>query len=248
MAIRKRLKRENSMQRILSYMRRAIDDYNMIEDEDRIAVGVSGGKDSLTMLMGLANLRRFYPKKFHLEAITLDMGFEGMDFSPIAELCKEIDVNYTVVKTDIKAVVFDIRKETNPCALCAKMRKGALNEKALELGCKKVALGHHNEDVIETFFLSLFYEGRINCFSPVTYLDRKGVTLIRPLIYTPEKMVKSFVKNNDIPIVKNPCIADGNTKREKMKEFVAQSHREDKGFKERVFGAITRGLDDWKLE
>lgn len=236
------------MQRILSYMRRAIDDYSMIEDGERIAVGVSGGKDSVTMLMGLAALRRFYPKKFELEAITLDMGFEGTDFTPIAELCESIGVNYTVVKTDIKSVVFDIRKETNPCALCAKMRKGALNEKALEMGCKKVALGHHNEDVIETFFLSLFYEGRMNCFSPVTYLDRKGVTLIRPLVYAPEKLVKSFAKNNEIPIVKNPCPADGNTKRQKMKEFVAQQHAEDKGFKERVFGAIVRGLDGWKLE
>lgn len=236
------------MQKILSYMRRAIDDYSMIEDGDRIAVGVSGGKDSLTMLMGLAALRRFYPKKFELEAITLDMGFGEMDFSPIAELCREIDVNYTVVKTDIKAVVFDIRKETNPCALCAKMRKGALNEKALELGCRKVALGHHNEDVIETFFLSLFYEGRLNCFSPVTYLDRKGVTLIRPLIYTPEKAVKAFVRANNVPIVKNSCPADGNTKRQKMKEFVAEAHRADKGFKERVFGAVTRGLDGWRKE
>lgn len=236
------------MQRILSYMRRAIDDYSMIEDGERIAVGVSGGKDSVTMLMGLAALRRFYPKKFELEAITLDMGFDGTDFSPISDLCKSIDVNYTVVKTDIKSVVFDIRKESNPCALCAKMRKGALNEKALEMGCKKVALGHHNEDVIETFFLSLFYEGRLNCFSPVTYLDRKGVTLIRPLVYTPEKIVKSFAKNNEIPIVKNPCPADGNTKREKMKDFVAQQHSEDKGFKERVFGAVVRGIDGWKRE
>lgn len=236
------------MQRILSYMRRAVDDYGMIQDGEKIAVGVSGGKDSVTMLMALAALRRFYPNKFELEAITLDMGFDGADFSPIADLCKQLGVNYTLVKTDIKAVVFDIRKETNPCALCAKMRKGALNEKALELGCKKVALGHHNEDVIETFFLSLFYEGRLNCFSPVTYLDRKGVTLVRPLVYTPEKLIKSFANANNVPIVKNPCPADGNTKREKMKEFVLQQHAEDKGFKERVFGAIVRGLDGWKLD
>jgi len=236
------------MQRILSYMRRAVYDYGMIQDGEKIAVGVSGGKDSVTMLMALAALRRFYPNKFELEAITLDMGFDGADFSPIADLCKQLGVNYTLVKTDIKAVVFDIRKETNPCALCAKMRKGALNEKALELGCKKVALGHHNEDVIETFFLSLFYEGRLNCFSPVTYLDRKGVTLVRPLVYTPEKLIKSFANANNVPIVKNPCPADGNTKREKMKEFVLQQHAEDKGFKERVFGAIVRGLDGWKLD
>lgn len=236
------------MQKILSYMRRAIDDYAMIEDGDKIAVGVSGGKDSVTMLMGLAALRRFYPKKFRIEAITLDMGFEGADFSPIAQLCHELDVDFHLVKTDIKAVVFDIRGETNPCALCAKMRKGALNEKALELGCKKVALGHHNEDVIETFFLSLFYEGRLNCFSPVTYLDRKGVTLIRPLVYAPEKLIKAFAVNNSVPIVKNPCPADGNTKRQRMKEFVAQQHSMDKGFKERVFGAVVRGLDGWKRD
>ena len=236
------------MQRILSYMRRAVDDYGMIQDGEKIAVGVSGGKDSVTMLMALAALRRFYPNKFELEAITLDMGFDGADFSSIADLCEQLGVNYTLVKTDIKAVVFDIRKETNPCALCAKMRKGALNEKALELGCKKVALGHHNEDVIETFFLSLFYEGRLNCFSPVTYLDRKGVTLIRPLVYTPEKLIKSFANANNVPIVKNPCPADGNTKRERMKEFVLQQHAEDKGFKERVFGAVVRGLDGWKRD
>ena len=237
-----------NIQRILSYMRRAVEDYSMIEDGDRIAVGVSGGKDSLVTLIGLAHLRRFYPNKFDLEAITIDMGFEGADFSPIAKLCQELGVNYTVVKTNIKEVVFDIRKESNPCSLCAKMRKGALNEKAMELGCEKIALGHHNEDVIETFFLSLFYEGRLNCFSPVTYLDRKEVTLIRPLIYTPEKMVKSFVKANEIPVVKNPCPADGNTKRERMKEFVKLAHNEDKNFKERVFGAINRGLDGWKRE
>lgn len=235
------------MQRILSYVRRAVDDYGMIADGEKIAVGVSGGKDSVILLMALAALRRFYPNRFELEAITLDMGFDGTDFSSIAELCEALDVNYTLVKTDIKAVVFDIRQETNPCALCAKMRKGALNEKALELGCKKVALGHHNEDAIETFFLSLFYEGRLNCFSPVTYLDRKEVTLIRPLVYTPEKLIKSFVKANNVPIVKNLCPADGNTKREKMKEFVAEKFKEDKGFKERVFGAMVRGLDGWKL-
>lgn len=236
------------MQRILSYVRRAADDYSMIEEGDRIAVGVSGGKDSVTLLMALAALRRFYPKKFELEAITLDTGFDGSDFSGIAELCKELDVNFTLVKTDIKAVVFDIRNESNPCALCSKMRKGALNEKALELGCKKVALGHHNEDVIETFFLSLFYEGRLNCFSPVTYLDRKGITFIRPLVYTPEKLIKAFVKANNVPVAESMCPIDGNTKRERMKEFVAEKFKEDKGFKERVFGAITRGLDGWKIK
>lgn len=236
------------MQRLLSYMRRAVDDYNMIDEGDKIAVGVSGGKDSLALLMGMCALRRFYPKSFEIEAITLDLGFEGTDFTPIARLCKELDVNYTIVRTDIKAVVFDIRNESNPCALCSKMRKGALNEKALELGCKKVAFGHHNDDAIETFFLSLFYEGRLNCFSPVTYLDRKGITLIRPLVYTPEKYIKSFAKNNDLPIVINKCPEDGNTKRQSMKDFVAEKHKEDKGFKERVFGAMVRGLDGWKVE
>lgn len=226
------------MQRMLSYVRRAVDDYRMIEAGDQIAVGVSGGKDSVALLATLAALRRFYPNPFTLHAITLDMGFPNMDFSPIQTLCKQLDVPYTLVKTDIKQIIFDIRQEKNPCALCAKMRRGALNEAALSAGCKKVALGHHYEDAIETFFLSLFYEGRIHCFSPVTYLDRRGVTVIRPLLYTPEGQVKGAVHRLGLPIVKSTCTADGNTQRETVKQFVNEQDARDHGFKQRIFSAI----------
>ncbi|MBE7030490.1 MAG: tRNA 2-thiocytidine(32) synthetase TtcA [Ruminococcaceae bacterium] len=234
------------MQHMLSYLRRAVDDYQMIAPGDKIAVGVSGGKDSIMLLAALKALARFYPNPFTLQAITIDMGFENADFSAITAFCESIEVPHTVVKTDIAPIIFDIRKETNPCALCAKMRKGALNEAALSLGCKKVALGHHNEDVIETFFLSLFYEGRMHCFSPVTYLDRTGVTLIRPLIYAPESLVRSTVKRLELPIQKNPCPADGNTKRQEAKEMVNEWEHKDRGFKERIFTAIQRsGMDGW---
>ncbi len=169
------------MQKMLSYVRRAADHYHMIEDGDRIAVGVSGGKDSLTLLIALAELRRFYPKKYEVVAITLEMGYDEMDFSPVAALCERLNVEYIRIPTQIKQIVFDIRKEENPCSLCAKLRRGALHEAALAAGCKKVALGHHFDDVVETYMLSLFYEGRISCFKPVTFLDRKGVTLPRVL-------------------------------------------------------------------
>lgn len=236
------------MQKILSHIRRAVDDYEMISGGDRVAVGVSGGKDSLTLLCALARLRMFYPKPFELFAITLDMGYEGVDFSKVAELCKSLDVNYTVKKTNIKEVVFDIRNEKNPCSLCAKMRRGALHETAVELGCKKVALGHHNDDVIETFFLSLFFEGRVSCFSPVTYLDKCDLNLIRPMIYLPEKEIKRFVKKNDIPVVSNPCPADGYTKRQEMKEMIQTLRQKDKGIKKRLFTAIqTSDIEGWKL-
>ena len=237
------------MQRMLSYVRRAVDDYHMIAPGDRIAVGVSGGKDSVTLLATLAALRRFYPNPFTLHAITLDMGFPNMDFSPIQTLCETIQVPYTIVKTDIKQIVFDIRKETNPCALCAKMRRGALNEAALSLGCKKVALGHHYEDVIETFFLSLFHEGRIHCFSPVTYLDRRGITVVRPLLYTPEGQVRGAAARLRLPIVHSTCTADGNTQRETIKQFVAAREQADHGFKQRIFSAIQHSrINGWNIE
>ncbi|MBO7250301.1 MAG: tRNA 2-thiocytidine(32) synthetase TtcA, partial [Clostridia bacterium] len=172
--------------RILSYTRRAVDDYEMIRAGDKIAVGVSAGKDSLALLCALADLRRFYPKKFELCAITVDMGFEGADFSRIQALCNELDVPYTVVPTQISKIIFDVRKEKNPCSLCAKMRRGALHTAAKELGCNTVALGHHFDDVVETFMLNLFYEGRIGCFQPVTYLSNTDIYMIRPMIYMPE--------------------------------------------------------------
>ena len=237
----------NMMQKILSYMRKAVDDYNMIEDGDKIAVGVSGGKDSLTLLAGMANLRRFYPKKFDIEAITLDLGYDTMDFAIVKKLCDELNVNYHVIPTHIKEVVFDIRKEENPCSLCAKMRRGALNNAALELGCKKVALGHHNEDVTETFMLSLFYESRINCFAPVTYLDRRQVYLIRPLIYTPETLIKSYAKKANLPIVENSCPADGNTQRQEIKDLLSDLGKKYPGLRDRIFGAVKRSsIPGWE--
>ena len=176
--------------RLLSYARRAVDDYKMIEDGDKIAVGISGGKDSLALLTALAGLRRFYPQKFDILALSIDMGLEGMDFSPVAKYCEELGVEYKIVKTEISNIIFNVRKEPNPCSLCAKMRRGALNTAAVEEKCNKVALGHHFDDVVETFMLNLFFEGRIGTFSPVTYLSRMDITVIRPLIYMPEKDVR----------------------------------------------------------
>lgn len=236
-------------QRLLSYVRRAIDDYHMIEEGDKIAVGVSGGKDSLCLLIALKSLQRFYPKKFELEAITVSLGLAGAVYDDIAAFCKKIDVPYTLVKTDIGQIIFYERKEKNPCSLCAKMRKGALNDKADELGCNKVALGHNKDDVVETFFMSLFYEGRINTFAPVSYLDRKKLYSIRPLMYVPEQEAKDYIIQNNIHIVKNPCLADGNTKREETKQLLVHLSKDYNHLQEKVFGAIQRSyLKGWKTE
>ena len=234
--------------RILSFTRRAIDDYKMIEPGDKIAVGVSAGKDSLTLLCAMAQLRRFYPVPFELIAITVDMGFEGMDFSGIQALCDSLDVPYHILPTQISQVIFDVRKEKNPCSLCAKMRRGALYGGAKRLGCNKVALGHHFDDVVETFMLNLFYEGRLGCFQPVTYLSRRDLTLIRPMIYMPEKDVRYFAGKVELPVVKSPCPADGNTEREEMKQLLARLERENKGLRYRIFGAIQRGeIDGFRM-
>ena len=231
----------DEMKRILSYTRRAVDDYEMIHEGDKIAVGISAGKDSLTLLYALAGLRRFYPKKFELVAITVDMGFEGMDFTPIRELCERLDVPYIVAKTEISHIIFDVRKEKNPCSLCAKMRRGALYGFARDIGCNKVALGHHFDDVVETFMLNLFYEGRLGCFQPVTFLSNTGITLIRPMIYMPEKDVRYFASRTELPVVKSTCPADGNTEREEMKKLLMSLEKENKGLRYRIFGAIQRG-------
>lgn len=235
------------MKRILSRVRRAVDDYQMIQEGDRIAVGVSGGKDSLTLLCALAELRRFYPKPFELKAVSLHMGFDGVSFDEITKLCETLKVEYVVKDTDIAEVIFDVRKEKNPCSLCAKMRRGGVNDLAVEMGCNKVALGHHNEDVLETFFLSLFYEGRLNCFSPITYLSRRDVHVIRPMIYVPEGEIKGFAKRSELPIVKNPCPMDGVSKRQDMKDFITQKMKEDKFFKTKIMHAIQTGLPDWMI-
>ena len=233
-----------NIKRVLSHVRRAVDDYEMIKEGDKIAVGVSAGKDSLTLLCALAELRRFYPKKFELIAITVDMGFEGADFSAISKLCEELDVPYHIIPTEISKVIFDVRKEKNPCSLCAKMRRGALYGGARDLGCTSVALGHHFDDVVETFMLNLFYEGRIGCFQPVTYLSNTGITMIRPMIYMPEKDVRYFASKAELPISKVKCPADGNTEREEMKKLLASLERENKGLRYRIFGAIQRGEID----
>ncbi len=233
------------LQKLLSYTRKAVDGFEMIQEGDRVVVGISGGKDSLALLYALAHLSRFYPKRFEVFAMTVDLGV-GMDFSPVEALCKELGVEYTLIKTDIYDIVFQERKESNPCSLCAKMRKGAFNEKMKELGYNKLAYGHHKDDVMETFLLSLIFEGRINTFSPVTYLDRMDVTLIRPMLYVAEHEVASFAKQMELPIIKNMCPADGVTKRQYAKDLLTQINRDHPGAKEKLFTAILNGnLSGW---
>ena len=226
------------MQKLLSYLRRGVDDYKMINEGDIITVGVSGGKDSLALLSGLANLRRFYPVKFEVKAVTLSLGYKEMNFDGVRRLCDELSVEFILKQTDIAEILFDIRKETNPCSLCAKMRRGALHDAALELGSHKVALGHHFDDVLETFMLCLVYEGRVSCFSPVTYLDRKDITVIRPLIYAPESYITGFANRYSLPVEKNACPVDKLTKREYVKELVKRLEKENPGFRKRLFTAI----------
>ena len=233
-----------AMKRVLSFVRRAIDDYQMIKPGDKIAVGVSAGKDSLTLLCAMAELRRFYPVPFELCAITVDMGFEGCDFSEVEALCRSLDVPYYRIPSQIYQIIFEIRQEKNPCSLCAKMRRGALYNAAKEMGCTSVALGHHFDDVVETFMLNLFFEGRIGCFQPVTYLSRTDITLIRPMIYMPEKDVRYFANRVALPVIKSPCPADGNTEREEMKRLLANLERQNRGLRYRIFGAIQRGEVD----
>jgi len=234
------------LQRLLSYTRKAVDDYEMIDNGDKIAIGVSGGKDSLTLLYALSHLRRFYPKKYDIEAITVGMGYKDMDFSPVGKLCKELGVNYTIVETEIADIVFSHRKETNPCSLCAKMRKGAFSAKAKELGCNKEAYAHHFDDVIETMIMSLIYEGRFHCFSPVTYLDKSDITLIRPLIYVREADIKGFRNAYNLPVVNNLCPFDGYTKRQYTKELIKKLQSENPGGKERLFHAVkTSNIPGW---
>lgn len=235
------------MQKLLSSVRRAVDHYHMISENDRIAVGVSGGKDSLALLMALANLRRFYPVPFEVAAITLEMAYDGMDFSPVQDLCDGLGVEYIRIPTQIKQIIFDVRQEANPCSLCAKMRRGALHEAALAAGCHKVALGHHFDDAVETYLLSLFYEGRISCFKPVTWLDRRDITLIRPLLYTSEQDIRNFARRQALPVVHNPCPADGNTKRQEVKELLQSLEQSMPGVRERIFGAMQRyPLPGWE--
>ena len=232
------------IKRILSFTRRALDDYEMIRPGDRVAVGVSAGKDSLTLLCAMAELHRFYPVPFELVAVTIDMKAGESDFSAIRALCEKLDVPYHVIPTEISHIIFDIRKEKNPCSLCAKMRRGALHNAAKELGCNVVALGHHFDDAVETFMLNLFFEGRLGCFSPVSYLSRTDLRLIRPMIYMPEKDVRYFAKKAELPVLASTCPADGNTQREEMNKLLAELDRKHDGLRYRIFGAMQRGEID----
>ena len=237
------------MNKVTGLLRRCIEDYKMIDDGDVIAVGVSGGKDSLLTLCGLANLRGYYPKKFELHAITLSMGFEGMDFSPVARLCEKLEVPYTLKQTDIKEVIFGQRNEKNPCALCANMRRGALHGIMQELDIRKIALGHHFDDAVETFMMSLFYEGRINCFQPVTYMSRTGITQIRPMLYVGESRVRETAARYSLPVVENPCPMNGRSKREEVKTLIKTLSEQYPDLKSKVFGAMQRlPLDGWEPE
>lgn len=235
------------LQQVLSITRKAIDDYHMIEEGDKIAVGISGGKDSLTLLYALHHLQRFYPAHFTFHAITVDLGFQNLDLDEISKLCQDMEVPYHIVKTDIGKIIFEDRKESNPCSLCAKMRKGALNTAIKELGCNKVAYAHHKDDVVETMMMSLIYEGRFHTFRPVTYLDRMNLTVIRPLIYMQEADVIGFIHKYDVPVVKSPCPADGHTKREYIKTLLREINRETPGVKERMFTAIQSKLEGWMI-
>lgn len=228
------------MQKILSSMRRTIDLYNLIEDGDKIAVGLSGGKDSICLLMGLKNLQRFYPKKFEIIAVSINPGFDFFDTDFLVNLCKTIGVDFIEEKTFIKEIVFDARKEKNPCSLCANLRRGILNSVAIREGCNKIALGHNEDDVMETFIMNLFYTGSINTFAPSSYMDRSKITLIRPLILTPEKDIKRFAKRNNITPMKKVCPMDGVSKREFIKNFIKDMSLEIPMIRANLIGAIKR--------
>lgn len=239
----------NALNEFTGYIRRCVDDYGMIRENDRIAVGVSGGKDSLVLLRALHHLRTYYPKPFHLEAITLELGFEGMDFTPVAEMCRELDIPYTCIKTDIREIVFDVRKESNPCSLCAKMRRGALNNAIREKDIGTLALGHHFDDALETFFMSLLYEGRISCFKPVTWMSRAGIRQIRPMLYVGEQRIANLARTLELPVVTNPCPQDKGSKRQEIKSLVQSLSKEYPDLKNKVFGAMQRlPLDGWAPE
>ena len=228
------------MQHILGLVRRCVEDYHMIEPGDRIAVGVSGGKDSLLTLVSLARLQKFYPIPFAVEAITMEMGMPGMDFSGVAALCEKLEVPYTRIQVPVYQIIFEERKEKNPCSLCAKLRRGSLNTALTERGIRKIALGHHYDDAVETMLMSLIFEGRLGCFQPVTYLSRTDVTQIRPLLYVKERQVVNAAKRLELPIVENPCPANGETRRQEIKELIASLEGRYPDLKQKIFGAMQR--------
>lgn len=233
-------------QKLLTYTRKAIDDYHMIQNGDKIAVGISGGKDSLTLLYALSKLQAFYPQSFDLVALTVDLGFSNYDTTLLSQYAETLGVEYYVEKTEIASIVFDYKQESNPCSLCSRLRKGALNTKAMELGCNKIAYAHHKDDTLDSFIMSLLYEGRLHTFSPVTKLERTNLELIRPLIYAYEGEIASFADSQQLPVMKNPCPADGITKRQEARELIMNLRTTVPEVKERIFSAITgAGLDGW---
>ena len=234
------------MQKILSKMRKAIEEYKMIEENDKIAVCLSGGKDSITLLYALKALQRFYPKKFELIAISINPGFDFFDTSLLQKICNDIDIPLFIEKSNAKEIVFDIRKEKNPCSLCANLRRGVINSIAIREKCNKIALGHNQDDVLETFLLNLLYTGNIGTFSPVSYMDRTKITLIRPLVYTPEKETKRFVKKSGLTVMPKVCPIDGISKREDMKNLIFSLSKNIPMLRANLFGAIQRNLNDWK--
>ena len=237
------------LQKVIGKARRAIDDYNMIEDGDKVAVGLSGGKDSLTLLTALNDLRRFYPKKFDILAITIDPGVESFHTDKLEAYCKKLNIPYIVYKSDLAKVVFDIRNEKNPCSLCANMRRGMINSIAVENGCTKIALGHHSDDVMETLLMSIFLNGKIHTFAPVTYLSRSDVKTIRPFIYVLEKEIKAVARDYNLPVMEKWCKKDGYTKREYIKDLIKDLKHDIPGIKDNLMGAIKRSnIDGWKIE
>ena len=235
------------MQKLMGLVRRCTEDYQMIAPGDKIAVGVSGGKDSVALLVLLAAMREYYPVPYELTAVSIDLGF-GMDFSPVEELCEKIGVSYRVVRTQIAEIIFQTRQEKNPCSMCSKMRRGVLNQALLDQGISKVALGHHQDDAVETFFMNLIFEGRLSCFQPVTYLDRTGVTQIRPLLYIKEQALADFAERKHLPLVHNRCPADKRTRRQEIKELLARLEQRYPGLRDRAFGAMQRlPLPHWEL-
>ncbi len=236
----------NGLNEFTGVVRRAVDDYGMIDDGDVIAVGVSGGKDSLVLLRALHHLQRYYPRRFALLGLTLELGFKGMDFAPVAEMCAQLGIEYKCIKTDIREIVFDVRKEENPCSLCAKMRRGALNDAMKTMGANKLALGHHFDDAIETFLMSLLLEGRIGCFKPVTYMSRAGVWQIRPMVYAGEGKIANLAQSMQLPIVENPCPQDRGSKRYEIKRLIASLSEGYPDLKSKIFGAMQRlPLEGW---
>lgn len=233
------------MQRILSHMRKAIEEYKMIEEGDKIAICLSGGKDSITMLHAFKSLQKFYPKNFEIIAISIDPGFEFFDTEFLKSICDNLEIPLYIEKSNAKEIVFDIRKEKNPCSLCANLRRGVINSIAIRGGCNKIALGHNQDDVLETFLLNLLYTGNISTFSPVSYMDRSKITLIRPLVYTPEKEIKRFIRKNNFSVMPKVCPMDGTSKREDMKQLIFTLTKDIPMVRANLFGAIKRNLEDW---